>query len=98
MTNETIKQLWNFQQLLRADTQFKTADDNMRSLKNSLEDAVYRAKEAGEINADEFKEYKEIEQLLYKVKGFIQTQESRINNRKCKVGYELEAAIGWDKQ
>jgi hypothetical protein len=97
MTTENIKNLWKFQQLVRADTQFKTAEDNMRNLKNSIEDAVYRAKEAEELTAEEFQEYKEMEQLLYRVKKFVQDQESKISSRKCKLGYELEKVLGSDE-
>ncbi len=97
MTNETIKQLWNFQQLVKSDAAFKTAEEQLKVLRHSVEDAVYREKEAEELTSEEFQKYHEIEQLLYKVQDFIHEQETKVDKKKCQLGYQLEKVLGGDK-
>jgi hypothetical protein len=97
MSNENTKILFGFQQLVRSNTQFRNAENDIRNLRNSLEDAVYRAKESGELLDNEFEQYKEIEKLLFQVKEYTEEMQSRIERRKCKVGYELENILSGDE-
>ena len=94
MTNENIKNLWKFQQLVKSDNTFKTAEEQLKTLRHSIEDAVYREKDAEELTPEEFQKYHEIDQLLYKVQEFIYEQEKKVDWRKRKIGYELEKALG----
>ncbi|MEN6623687.1 MAG: hypothetical protein ABFD50_19335 [Smithella sp.] len=98
MTNEQIKTLWKFQQLVKANENFKAAEEQLKTLRHSFEDAVYRTKEAEELSTEEFQEYHEMEQLLLKVQNFIYEQNRKVDNKMCKVGYQLEKALGSDEE
>lgn len=89
MVNEQIKTLWKFQQLVKSNENFKTAEEQMKTLRHSLEEAVYRTKDAEEISTEDFQAYHEMEQLLLKVQDFIREQNKKVENKKCKVGYQL---------
>jgi hypothetical protein len=98
MANEQIKTLWKFQQLVKSNENFKTAEEQIKTLRHSLEDAVYRTKDAEELSTEEFQEYHEMEQLLLKVQNFIYKQNKKVDNKKCKVGYQLEKVLGSDEE
>jgi hypothetical protein len=97
MTTDQIKTLLKFQQLVKANENFKTAEEQIKTLRHSLEDAVYRTKEAEELSTDDFQTYHEMEQLLLKVQDFIYEQNKKADNKKCKVGYQLEKILGSDE-
>lgn len=98
MANEQIKTLWKFQQLVKSNENFKTAEEQIKTLRHSLEDAVYRTKDAEELSTEEFQEYHEMERLLLKVQNFIYKQNKKVDNKKCKVGYQLEKVLGSDEE
>lgn len=98
MANEQIKTLWKFQQLVKANENFKIAEEQIKTLRHSLEDSVYRTKDAEELSQEDSQTYHEMEQLLLKVQDFIYEQNKKVDNKKCKVGYQLEKALGSDEE
>ena len=94
VSNENIKNLWKFQQLVKSCDTFKTAEEQLKTLRHSIDDAIYREKDAEELTPEEFQKYHEMEQLLLKVQDFIFEQGRKVDKRKCQVGYQLEKAFG----
>jgi hypothetical protein len=94
MSNEeNFKNFWKFQQFVKSEQLLEVAEEQIKTVRHTLEDAVYRVKETGELTEEDFVEYKGFEELLYKVQRFITDQNKKTGEKRIQVARNLESEL-----
>jgi translation initiation factor 2B subunit (eIF-2B alpha/beta/delta family) len=98
MSNEeNYKNFWKFQQFVKSEECFKKAEEELKTFQHSMDNAVLRVKETGELSDEDYQEYKEMEALLYKVQHFINDQEKKAGTRRIQIARNLENILSGDE-